>query len=429
MSKANIIAGAHIKNFSEIIKPTKEEIEDKRKENKIISSKIKNCIFCNTKFNYGRSSRLSCGLCKIKYYCEYCGKEIIVPICKTNSRTQSNIYKLIQENNIKSYKSCCSTSHSRLLYNKNQSKPGVCRKCKEYSKIRNSFGLCPECTDRSKETICIKCGGESNKLDTTGRCPKCASKAGRGLCIKCRQEKDNLNAFGICIECVTGPGRCSTCGNFAINRNATGQCVKCINNSSYSYEKIISIIENSEFKNREDVQNLLYRVKSLKNYSEEHEQLVISKAKELKIPTNWREEFYQSLFSIISLESEDKIISFDEIDKLKGIPGVWARWTMDGVCLNVCQTRDIGKEMLLSIRKFNSLKTLKDYKKAYPDKIKSWWSVYKNELKDSKNNLIFKLVATNIKNKMEREKIEIQYAHDNKARYWNPAPGQTKHII
>ena len=201
MSKANIIAGAHIKNFSEIIKPTKEEIEDKRKENKIISSKIKNCIFCNTKFNYGRSSRLSCGLCKIKYYCEYCGKEIIVPICKTNSRTQSNIYKLIQENNIKSYKSCCSTAHSRLLYNKNQSKPGVCRKCKEYSKIRNSFGLCPECTGRSKETICIKCGGESNKLDTTGRCPKCASKSGEGKCAKCKQEKNNLNAFGICSEC------------------------------------------------------------------------------------------------------------------------------------------------------------------------------------------------------------------------------------
>ena len=232
MSKANIIAGAHIKNFSEIIKPTKEEIEDKRKENKIISSEIKNCIFCNTKFNYGRSSRLSCGLCKIKYYCEYCGKEIIVPICKTNSRTQSNIYKLIQENNIKSYKSCCSTSHSRLLYNKNQSKPGVCRKCKEYSKIRNSFGLCPECTGRSKETICIKCGGESNKLDTTGRCPKCASKSGEGKCVKCKQEKNNLNAFGICLECMTGPGKCTTCGNFAINRNATGQCTKCISNLS-----------------------------------------------------------------------------------------------------------------------------------------------------------------------------------------------------
>ena len=136
-----------------------------------------------------------------------------------------------------------------------------------------------------------------------------------------------------------------------------------------------------------------------------------------------REGFYKEKLNLISFESIDKEILLEDIDSLINIPGVWSRWSND-MCLNVCQTNNIGREMLLSIRKFDSLKNLKTYKKNNPGIEKSWWEVYLNELKDSNNNIIFKLVAINIFCKEERELIEAQYAHDNKARYWNPAPGQ-----
>ena len=45
------------------------------------------------------------------------------------------------------------------------------------------------------------------------------------------------------------------------------------------------------------------------------------------------------------------------------------------------------------------------------------------------NNIIFKLVLININTQEERFKIESQYAHNTKAKFWNKAPGQKLNII
>ena len=80
--------------------------------------------------------------------------------------------------------------------------------------------------------------------------------------------------------------------------------------------------------------------------------------------------------------------------------------------------------MLSSLRSFDSL--IKD-----PDQYldKNWKKKYKNQLIDSgayddenPGKVDFRLIAI-CKTEKEALEIEAQYAHDNKAKYWNPEPG------
>ena len=154
-----------------------------------------------------------------------------------------------------------------------------------------------------------------------------------------------------------------------------------------------------------------------------------------------RNTFYDSKFSIISFKSEDKIISFNSLDILNGIPGIWSIWSKnknnEEICLEVCETQNIGKEMLQGIRlihkgKENLNKTdieIKESRKNYIIDDSSKRIKYRNIYSHNKyGEIIFKLVKININNKIERQDLEAQYAHDNKALFWNPAPGQNIHM-
>lgn len=59
---------------------------------------------------------------------------------------------------------------------------------------------------------------------------------------------------------------------------------------------------------------------------------------------------------------------------------------------------------------------------------KTWQKKYSSILDDIDKQFIIKIITVNIDLTYDREKIEFQYAHDNKALYWNPATTQFKYI-
>ena len=48
---------------------------------------------------------------------------------------------------------------------------------------------------------------------------------------------------------------------------------------------------------------------------------------------------------------------------------------------------------------------------------------------DKDSSIVFKLVSVGVESKDERFAIEAQYAHDKKAVFWSPAPGQVVNHI
>ena len=146
-----------------------------------------------------------------------------------------------------------------------------------------------------------------------------------------------------------------------------------------------------------------------------------------------REKFYSSKFDLIDFESVNKKISWENLDPLNGVPGVWAVWSVDNKCLDVCQTNNIGVEMRGWIRNYFACKGKTDEEliemnrkyQNYNRKKKRDIAKYCSDLNSKP---IFKVVVTDIINKDHREAIEAQYAHDNKSLFWNPAPGQSLNI-
>lgn len=140
-----------------------------------------------------------------------------------------------------------------------------------------------------------------------------------------------------------------------------------------------------------------------------------------------REKFYQSKLDKVNFNYIDKQISLEDIDSLKGIPGVWCKSYIDEnkkeICLDVCQTKDIGKEMLWSIRVFDSNANKSDNELKHDNQF-SLRKKYRNMYNDCKGNIIYKVLAINIQDQVDRELIEMQYAYETQAKYWSPAPGQ-----
>jgi hypothetical protein len=94
--------------------------------------------------------------------------------------------------------------------------------------------------------------------------------------------------------------------------------------------------------------------------------------------------------------------------------------------LDVAQTINIGKEMAFSIRAIakghSNAKVTDDIIDA---KYKSRSHLYK-KYRDIATHIpiLFYVIAIE-KDKNKRLLIEAQYAHDTKAQFWNPEPGQT----
>ena len=74
--------------------------------------------------------------------------------------------------------------------------------------------------------------------------------------------------------------------------------------SYYSEEKILTLIRESNFKDRKDV-DFINRIKTIENYREEMKTEILNKTKELNIPTNRREEIYYRPLSLITFDSLD----------------------------------------------------------------------------------------------------------------------------
>ena len=114
--------------------------------------------------------------------------------------------------------------------------------------------------------------------------------------------------------------------------------------------------------------------------------------------------------------SFSKIIpaDYESFNKYNNISGVWAIWGENSngikVCLDVCQTKNIGNEMRLGMRKSVIHKVSK-----YKEFVK-----YKN--------IFFILVKIHITIFKDRELIEIIYAIKNNSLYWYPSPTQMKLI-
>lgn len=156
-----------------------------------------------------------------------------------------------------------------------------------------------------------------------------------------------------------------------------------------------------------------------------------------------REDFYNTKINNLDLTLDDIDIDFNSLYDLSNIPGVWSRWS-GNICLQSCQSEDIGKEMMSSIRSFDAIKEelnnndnkniddiIKELEKLKKENlIESWIVRYWKEWRDILElgtGLQFKLVAKNIYDLNKRLIIEMNYAHKYKAKWWSPQPGiQTK---
>ena len=344
-------------------------------------TKPKYCDICN-KITL-RSANGICVECDIKErtkskYCKNCKK-----ITKRDALGQCIICHTKEKMQPK-YCDICKADTFRNVYGKcikcwikKMTKPKFCSECNKITN-RTIFGNCVECVIKPK--YCNKCKTITNR-NSWGNCAICATKEKMQpkYCDKC-DKITKRNAFGLCIECVIKPKFCKEC-NKITKRNATGQCTICYPPNSFN-----------------------------------------------------RDKFYSSKLKLVSFKSDNKIITLEDIDLYKLIPGVWSIFGLDEnnkeICLDVCETQDIGNEMLKGLRlisegKNNLGKTDKAIKKSrfdysYNDSFKR--IKYRNIVEYK--NIIFKLVLINIETKDERWKIESQYAHDNKAKFWNLAPGQ-----
>lgn len=134
-----------------------------------------------------------------------------------------------------------------------------------------------------------------------------------------------------------------------------------------------------------------------------------------------REKFYQDKIDITNYSAVEEMIS--DFNREIGIPGVWCIKDQNGDVLDVYETSDIGNEMYQAVRRLSNCKGKTD--EELSDKRYSWKKV-RNMTECGKLNFV--IVVRNMEDKVERMKIEAQYAHDNKAKYWNPAPGQMNTI-
>ena len=408
--------------------------------------KCKNCnkLFINNRINSILCSNKCSGNFKTKSkYCEICKKETLrnasgnCAICASKEKTKPKycgICKKITKRN--AFGNCIICNTKEII------KPKYCGICKKITK-RNSFGLCIKCMvkEKTKPKYCEKCNKITNR-NVFGNCAICASKEktkskyceickkvtkrnATGECIICRtnnitklkyckicKKVTKRNAFGLCIKCIIKPKYCELCKEIT-KRNAFGNCIIC---STKEMTKPKYCEKCNKITNR-NVSGSCMICNNPGGFN--------------------RDTFYASKLDLVLFESDNKIITLEEINNYNNISGVWSIWGTNEkdnkICLDVCETQDIGKEMLKGLRLIGEGRNNKD--KTYEEIRESRSNYTTNDLGKRikyKNiaeylkygYVIFKLVIVNILTKNERWDIESKYAHDNYAKYWNPAFGQ-----
>ena len=163
------------------------------------------------------------------------------------------------------------------------------------------------------------------------------------------------------------------------------------------------------------------------NKSEIHKQ-------EVRTRINNKVKIIKNLNIFIQEKEELNITNYFSFKKYDNVPGVWSIFGegLDGIkiCLEVCQTQDIGKEMLRGIRLLSEGKNNKD---KTNEEIKQSRILYNSDDSNRRikyrniveyKNIIFVIIDINIKTKKERESIEGIYAIKNDAKYWKPTVSQ-----
>ena len=422
--------------MNKIIQPSQEELDkmfllsNKRHRSK----KLKTCLYCGVKFKHGQGHIHSCSLCKIKYNCPFCGKEHIKTLNRAEMKDSLPIIrKLLENNELEKWKKFCNQSCAKS-YN---TLPGNCIKCGEYSNKRTITGSCFKCSSRSVAGNCTNCGEYSLKRNAAGLCKKCCililnKRMGPGLCTVCKKMKDKRDAYGQCIDCskkrakkFTGKGVCLKCNLLVDSRNAAGLCNKCSSNSGEG--------ECTNCKRYSKVRNRYGLCPECFKKNTPGKCLICGKIVNKRDVCGLcfdcggfdRETYYSKILSPIKFQYINKSISkasLKGIEKFNKIPGVWAIWS-GNECLDVCQTIDIGKEMLTVSRCLDFNKDLTDEEIEEENK-RYYYNRRKKRDQAQYDDITYKIVAINIEDKEKREEIEAYYAHENKSIFWSPAPNQ-----
>ena len=410
----------------------------------IIQSKFtKKCIICHRDFEKSRKQK--CNKCFYIYKCKNCNKLFISDKpksimcsnqCSLEFRSKPKYCEICKKVTQRSSNGLCSK-----CYVKTKSEPKYCNKCEKVTN-RNSFGMCVKCMIKEmvKTKYCEKCK-EITKTNISGSCVKCMmkEKTKPKYCETC-SKITNRNAFGKCIICAskekTKPKYCEKCKEIT-KRDAFGKCIICQTKEKTKpkYCKTCNQITK-----RDAVGNCIIcspREGFHQEYCNNCEKETLHNGNRCFICQPWesgfnfdRDKFYALSLSLVNFESINKIITIKDIDKYNKIPGVWSIECSNGECLEVCETQDIGKEMKLGLRCINKgyqniNKTDEELEILYkrPSKYKKYKNITKY-VKENNIQIIFKLIIKNIIEKEKRFSIERQYAHDNLAKFWSPAPGQ-----
>lgn len=140
-----------------------------------------------------------------------------------------------------------------------------------------------------------------------------------------------------------------------------------------------------------------------------------------------REEFYSQHINLINFQSVEEMLN--EFDSLENIPGVIDVGYYDKnkwISLDVGQSVNLKEECLGYLRRLEGNKGLTDEEiEKENERYRYNRKKYRDMMKEVEGYKIeFILVARDVKDKEEREKIEAQRAHDVKSMFWSPGPGQ-----
>lgn len=352
--------------------PTPKQLEDKYKQSYYVTKEYKTCQLCGCKFKHGRAMVKTCNLCTLVYECAECGSKDNRVLTSSQSTFIGLKSVISGEINIKDYKKYC----SKACVCKNNGRYGLtkeaCTKRMESMKENGSYAKWRESCESSEArklgyANMVKNGKVKNLISAS-----CAKEA-KLRAVKARMENGSWDSMICKVK------YCDKC-----NRRTKQVGPRCFGCNPWKVSFGSGTFD--------------------------------------------RDTFYGQIFKNISVSFDDHAISLDQIDKYLGISGVWAVFGLDGlekVCLDVCQTKDIGKEMYGWLRNANACKDKTD-DEIYQlnEKYMKYNRIKKRDIMNHEE-ISFSIVKINVETKEDREKCELLYAYQNKAKYWSPAPGQS----
>lgn len=353
-----------------IIAPSKQQLEEAKERSRFKSKDIKQCKICGSYFQYGRRPDKICGLCYVEADCFECGKSFTIHPSKISGQAKKILIDEIE---------------------RNEFSPRYCsRACSLGQRNAGRIEFCESCNKETPHGAigCIICHNNNiNKIKHCEICNKDTMHNG-DRCMTCFNKQENVG-FKLLY--------CQKCGHDSYH--LSGKCVRCNGSRAGLGIRYCSKCKRKTFHNGD----------------------------RCSVCDPWegsfdRESFYSSKIDSISLNYSGVAISLNDIDSLQGVPGVWTKETTDGTVLDVAQTQDIGNEMLFSIRALDAGRQNLHKPDSYFDDKPSIYRKYRDIA--SHGEIVFRLVATGVTTKEGRERIEAQHAHQTRAKYWSPAPGQ-----